>query len=128
MLLAFLSVAGQAAPSWQRIDATVDAGAEPAIVALVNDADDIALPCNLPLFHPKHVEKLLLHLRRTIRGQARAIALGDGNLNKDTGDYLPFTVKKGETVIFSSYAGTEIKIDGSEYLIMTEDDILGIVD
>ena len=80
MLLAFLSVAGQAAPSWQRIDATVDAGAEPAIVALVNDADDIALPCNLPLFHPKHVEKLLLHLRRTIRGQARAIALGDEHL------------------------------------------------
>ncbi len=58
----------------------------------------------------------------------KVIALGDGNLNKDTGDYLPFTVKKGETVIFSSYAGTEIKIDGSEYLIMTEDDILGIVD
>ena len=58
----------------------------------------------------------------------KVIALGDGNLNKDTGDYLPFTVKKGETVIFSSYAGTEIKIDGSEYLIMTEEDILGIVD
>jgi chaperonin GroES len=56
------------------------------------------------------------------------IALGNGNLNKDTGEYLPFTVKKGETVIFSSYAGTEIKIDGQEYLIMTEDDILGIVD
>ena len=56
------------------------------------------------------------------------IALGSGNLNKDTGEYLPFTVKKGETVIFSSYAGTEIKIDGQEYLIMTEDDILGVVD
>ncbi len=58
----------------------------------------------------------------------KVVALGDGNLNKDTGDYLPFTVKKGETVIFSSYSGTEIKVDGSEYLIMTEDDILGIVD
>ena len=56
------------------------------------------------------------------------IALGAGNLNKETGDYLPFTVKMGETVIFSSYAGTEIKIDGEELLIMTEDDILGIVD
>ena len=51
-----------------------------------------------------------------------------GNLNKETGEYLPFTVKKGETVIFSSYAGTEVKIDGEELLIMTEDDILGIVD
>ena len=57
----------------------------------------------------------------------KVIALGDGNLNKDTGDYLPFTVKKGETVIFSSYAGTEIKIDGSEYLIMTEEDILAVI-
>ncbi len=56
------------------------------------------------------------------------ISLGSGNLNKETGDYLPFTVKKGEMVIFSSYAGTEIKIEGEEYLIMTEDDILGIVD
>ncbi|MAC18950.1 MAG: co-chaperone GroES [Phycisphaerae bacterium] len=58
----------------------------------------------------------------------KVIALGSGNLNKDTGDYIPFTVKKGETVIFSSYAGTEIKIDGEEMLIMTEEDILGVVD
>ncbi len=56
------------------------------------------------------------------------MALGSGNLNKETGDYLPFTVKKGETVIFSSYAGTEIKIDGEELLIMPEEDILGVVD
>ncbi|MBC02169.1 MAG: co-chaperone GroES [Phycisphaerae bacterium] len=56
------------------------------------------------------------------------VALGSGNLNKETGDYIPFSVKKGETVIFSSYAGTEIKIDGEELLIMTEEDILGIVD
>ena len=58
----------------------------------------------------------------------KVIALGSGNLNKDTGDYIPFTVKKGETVIFSSYAGTEIKIDGEEMLILTEEDILGVVD
>ncbi|HAW95176.1 MAG TPA: co-chaperone GroES [Phycisphaerales bacterium] len=56
------------------------------------------------------------------------VALGSGNLNKETGDYIPFSVKKGETVIFSSYVGTEIKIDGEELLIMTEEDILGIVD
>ena len=58
----------------------------------------------------------------------KVIALGSGNLNKDTGEYLPFTVKKGDSVIFSSYAGTEIKIDGQDYLIMTEDDVLGIID
>ena len=60
--------------------------------------------------------------------QGTIVALGNGNLNRDTGDYVPFTVKKGDTVIFSSYAGTEIKIDDEEFLIMTEEDILGIID
>jgi chaperonin GroES len=60
--------------------------------------------------------------------QGTIVALGNGNLNKETGEYIPFTVKKGNTVIFSSYAGTEIKIDDEDYLIMTEDDILAIVD
>lgn len=60
--------------------------------------------------------------------EGKIIALGNGNLNRDTGEYLPFTVKKGDRVIFTSYAGTEIKIDGEEYLIMTEDDILGIIE
>lgn len=60
--------------------------------------------------------------------EGKIVALGNGNLNKDTGEYLPFTVKKGDRIIFSSYAGTEIKIDGEEMLIMTEDDILGIIE
>jgi len=60
--------------------------------------------------------------------QGKIIALGDGNLNKETGERIPFTVKKGDEVIFSSYSGTEIKIDDEDLLIMTEDDILGIVD
>ena len=56
------------------------------------------------------------------------ISLGNGLLNRDTGEYIPFTVKKGDRVIFTSYAGTEIKIDGEDYLIMTEEDILGIIE
>ena len=60
--------------------------------------------------------------------QGKVIALGDGNLNKETGERLPFTVKKGDEVIFSSYSGTEVKIEGDDFLIMTEDDILGIID
>lgn len=60
--------------------------------------------------------------------QGKIVAVGDGNLNKDTGARVPFTVKKGDEVIFSSYSGTEIKIDGEDVLIMTEDDILGIID
>ncbi len=56
------------------------------------------------------------------------MALGNGILNKETGDYMPFSVKKGDTVLFTSYGGTEIKVDGQDLLIMTEDDILGVID
>lgn len=60
--------------------------------------------------------------------QGKIVAVGNGILNKETGEYLPFSVKKGDAVIFSSYAGTEVKIDNVDYLIMTEEDILGVVD
>ena len=60
--------------------------------------------------------------------QGKIVAVGNGNINKETGEYLPFSVKKGDAVIFSSYAGTEVKIDNVDYLIMTEEDILGVVD
>ena len=60
--------------------------------------------------------------------QGKVVATGNGILNKETGEYLPFSVKKGDSVLFSSYAGTEVKIDGQDYLIMTEEDILGVVD
>ena len=60
--------------------------------------------------------------------EGKVVALGNGLLNKKTGEYIPFTVKKGDRVLFSSYAGTEIKIDDEEFLIMTEEDILGIID
>lgn len=55
-------------------------------------------------------------------------AVGDGALNTETGERIPLTVKKGDKVIFSSYAGTEIKLDGQELLIMSEDEILAVID
>ena len=55
------------------------------------------------------------------------IAVGDGKL-LDSGERAPFSVKKNDEVLFTSYAGSEIKIDGEELLIMSEDDILAIVD
>lgn len=60
--------------------------------------------------------------------EGQVIAVGNGRLNQETGNRIPFTVKKGDKVLFTSYAGTEIKIDNDEYLIMTEDDILGIIE
>jgi chaperonin GroES len=60
--------------------------------------------------------------------QGKVISTGSGILNKDTGKYMPFSVKKGDSIIFSSYSGTEVKIDNEPYLIMTEDDILAVVE
>ena len=57
----------------------------------------------------------------------KIVAVGEGKL-LDDGTRAPFTVKKGDEVIFTSYAGTEIKIDGEEMLIMSEDDVLAIVE
>lgn len=55
-------------------------------------------------------------------------AVGTGSLNTDTGELIPLTVKKGDKVIFSSYAGTEIKIEGKEFLVMSEDEVLAVIE
>jgi chaperonin GroES len=59
--------------------------------------------------------------------EGKIIALGDGKL-LDSGKRAKFQVKKGDKVVFTSYAGTEIDIDGEEYLLMSEDDILAIIE
>ena len=59
--------------------------------------------------------------------QGKVLSLGDGKL-MDSGARAAFQVKEGDRVLFTSYAGNEVTIDGEEYLIMTEDDILAIVD
>ncbi|MCH2112836.1 MAG: co-chaperone GroES [Planctomycetes bacterium] len=58
--------------------------------------------------------------------EGTVIALGDGRM-LDSGERSTFTVQEGNTVLFTSYAGTEVKWDGAEYLILSDDDILGIV-
>lgn len=55
-------------------------------------------------------------------------AVGDGALNTETGERIPLSVKKGDRVIFSSYSGTEVKLNDQELLIMSEDDILAVID
>ena len=59
--------------------------------------------------------------------QGKVVSLGEGKL-MENGKRAPFQVKEGDRVLFSSYAGNEVTIDGQEYLIMTEDDILAVVD
>lgn len=58
--------------------------------------------------------------------EAKVIALGTGK-HDDEGKIIPFTVKQGDVVLISKYGGTEVKLDGESYLIMREDDILGII-
>jgi chaperonin GroES len=55
-------------------------------------------------------------------------AVGTGNLNTDTGARIPLTLKKGDRIIVTSYSGTEIKLDGVEFLMMSEDDVLAVID
>ena len=55
-------------------------------------------------------------------------AVGTGTINTDTGALVPLSVKKGDRVIFSSYAGTEIKLGDDKLLVMSEDEVLAVID
>ncbi|MBW2115835.1 MAG: co-chaperone GroES [Deltaproteobacteria bacterium] len=59
--------------------------------------------------------------------EGRVVAAGPGKLDEN-GNRIPLEVKKDDRVLFGKYAGTEIKIDGVEHIIMREDDILGIME
>ncbi|VAW37833.1 Heat shock protein 60 family co-chaperone GroES [hydrothermal vent metagenome] len=59
--------------------------------------------------------------------EGKVIAVGPGKRN-DNGDRVAMDVKEGDSVLFSKYGGTDVKIDGEDYLIMREEDVLGIVE
>ena len=59
--------------------------------------------------------------------EGKIAAAGPGRVD-DKGNRIPLAVKKGDRILFSKYAGTEIKLDGVEHLIMKEDDILGVIE
>ena len=59
--------------------------------------------------------------------EGKVISVGNGKLNDD-GKRIAPDVKAGDIVLFSKYAGTEVKIDSEEHLIMREDDILGVIE
>lgn len=58
--------------------------------------------------------------------EGKVIAVGNGRRN-DKGDVTKLEVKKGDRVLFGKYAGTEVKVDGEEHVVLREDDILGVV-
>lgn len=59
--------------------------------------------------------------------EGKVIAVGKGKIKKD-GTTIPMEIKKGDRVLFAKYAGTEVKIDGEEYLMMREDEIVAIIE
>jgi len=59
--------------------------------------------------------------------EGRILAIGNGRVS-EKGDVTPLTVKVGDRVLFGKYAGTEIKVEGADRLILREDDILGIIE
>jgi chaperonin GroES len=59
--------------------------------------------------------------------EGTVIAVGKGKVTED-GKVLPLDVKVGDKILFGKYSGTDIKIEGNEYLMMREDDVLGVVE
>ena len=59
--------------------------------------------------------------------QASVLAVGAGRITED-GKVQPMDVKAGDKVVFSKYAGTEVKVDGDDLLVIREDDVLGVID
>ena len=59
--------------------------------------------------------------------EGKVVAVGKGKIGED-GKLQPLDVKVGDRILFSKYAGTEVKVDGEENLIMREDDILGVIE
>lgn len=59
--------------------------------------------------------------------EGKIVAAGPGKLD-DKGNRIPMEAKEGDRILFSKYAGTEIKIDGVEHIFMKEDDILAVID
>ncbi len=59
--------------------------------------------------------------------EGKVIAVGKGKVSED-GKIMPLDVKKGDRILFGKYAGTEVKIEGEEHLIMREEDVLGVIE
>lgn len=91
-------------------------------------------------FHPLH-DRVLVRRRDTDKMSAGGIIITDafaekpqegdvlavGPGKRENGDLVPLTVKTGDRILFGKWSGTEIKIDGEDLLILSEDDIMGIL-
>jgi chaperonin GroES len=69
-----------------------------------------------------------IHIRNSAKEKpqhGRVVAAGNGRV-RDDGERVPLDVKAGDTILFGKYSGQQVRVDGVEYLIMKEDDVLGV--
>ena len=59
--------------------------------------------------------------------EGKVVAVGNGKMGED-GKRIALDIKEGDSILFGKYSGTEVKVEGDEYLIMREDDVLGIIE
>lgn len=59
--------------------------------------------------------------------EGKIVSMGNGRMGED-GKLIPMDVKVGDRVLFSKYGGTDVKIDGNDYLILRQDDVLGVIE
>jgi len=74
----------------------------------------------------KHGSILIPDTAKEKPQEGRVMAVGTGKVTDD-GKHLPLEVKQGDRILFGKYSGSEVKLDGEEYLIMKEEDVLGVL-
>jgi chaperonin GroES len=74
----------------------------------------------------KHGSILIPDTAKEKPQEGKVIAVGTGKIT-DEGKQLPLAVKQGDRILFGKYSGSEVKLDGEEYLIMKEEDVLGVL-
>ena len=84
------------------------------------------LPASTPTIKPR-VEIIIPDTAKEKPTEGEVIAVGPGGRD-ESGKLIPIDLKKGDRVLFGKWSGTEVKIDGVEYLIMKESDIMGVIE
>ena len=97
-----------------------------AIATTLRPLHDRVLVKRLDEQDAKHGSIIIPDTAKEKPQEGQVIAVGTGRVT-DEGKNLPLAVKQGDRILFGKYSGSEVKLDGEEYLIMKEEDVLGIV-
>ena len=98
----------------------------PAMKTTLRPLHDRVLVKRLQEQDEKHGSLIIPDTAKEKPQEGRIVAVGTGKVNDD-GKNFPLAVKAGDRVLFGKYSGSEVKLDGEEYLIMKEEDVLGIL-